>query len=97
MTSALCVAFPARNHDRHLELVRQMGVSAKRLARPTGARFFQRRGDDRRIIGFPGESLMKEITIGSPGLQGRLHRWRRDREIEEALRGLTGFEFSRQF
>ena len=44
---------------------------------------------------FLGEALMEKVALRTPGLQSRLHRRRRDCELEEAKRGLIGFQLPR--
>src|SRR3954471_9408793 len=52
------------------------------------------RGDDVRMVALLRRALVKQIAVGAPRLQSRLHGWRGDRLIEEAQRGLVGLQFS---
>jgi hypothetical protein len=58
------------------------------------AGFRHGRGDDVWIIAFLCDTLTEEIAVRAPGFQGSLHRWRSDRQIEEARRRLKDLEFS---
>ena len=53
------------------------------------------RSDDVRIVAFLRRALVEEIAVGAPRFQSRFHRGSRDRQIEEAQRGLVGLQFSR--
>src|SRR5207244_27324 len=39
-------------------------------------------------------ALMEQVATSAPSVQRRLHRWRRDRQIIEAQRGLVGLQLS---
>ena len=66
-----------------------------RRAPENDARLRHGRGDDVRIVAFLRRALVKEIAVGAPRFQSRLHRRRGDRQIEEAQRSLVGLQFSR--
>jgi hypothetical protein len=38
--------------------------------------------------------VMEEVAVRAPRFQGRLHGWRRDREVEEAQRKFDRFSVS---
>jgi hypothetical protein len=48
------------------------------------ARLRHGRGDDVRIVALLGRALVKEIAVGTPCFQGRLHGRSGDRLLEES-------------
>jgi hypothetical protein len=53
------------------------------------------RCDDVRVLALLCGTLVKEIAIGAPRLEGRLHRRRGDGLLEETQRRLVGLQLSR--
>src|SRR5882762_5705404 len=75
------------------QMRRQVCMLLEGPVRPHGtleydAGFRHGRGDHVRILALLRGTLVEEIAVRAPGLQCGLHRWRRDRKIEEAQRRL---------
>jgi hypothetical protein len=82
------------------EIFRQLGVLAERTVGPHGAleddaRLLHGRGDDVRIGALFCDTLVEEIAVGAPRLQGSLHRRCGDGLFEEAQRSLIGLQLPR--
>src|SRR3954453_18196470 len=58
------------------------------------AGLFHRRRDHLAVVGLFCKTLMEQIHVRAPGLEGRLHRWRGNGEIVKALRCLVDLEFA---
>src|SRR5947207_2970552 len=52
-----------------------------------------RGSDDVGVVAFFRDALMEEVAVRAPRFQGRLHEWRRDRQVEEAQRKFDRFQF----